>query len=295
MENTLHITNGDCTGNSLNKAGLSGEVVIWRDMLYDGSRKPGWPNEETLHSRADFLTHSTAGGLDRQQILNTLRTPYNKLSEAEPGRHIVLWFDACLFDQAMLAHILTCLHHRGIMRSVELICINSFPGIAPFHGLGQLQPEQLASLYDTRSPVSDEQFRFAIRTDKAFATQDIALLTELSKTADAPLPWVRAATARWLMEQPDPVSGLGHLETLALASIRKGDKTPTSIFTSVAAADTPPQFWGDTTLWAKINGLADRDPPLVKIEGPANRLPQWESDVSLTDFSITALPPLREN
>ena len=42
-------------------------------------------------------------------------------------------------------------------------------------------------------------------------------------------------------------------------------------------------------MWAKINALADRDPPLVRIEGPAERLPQWESTVELNDFSIKAL------
>lgn len=65
---------------------------------------------------------------------------------------------------------------------------------------------------------------------------------------------------------------------------------PGEIFVLVTAADTPPQFWGDTTLWSKINGLADRAPPLVRIEGPADRLPQWESQVSLKGFRIKALP-----
>jgi len=111
-------------------------------------------------------------------------------------------------------------------------------------------------------------------------------LTGLSRMRDAPLPWVPAAVARWLQEQPDSASGLGRLECLALAAIRAGRETPEEIFASVATADTPPQFWGDTTLWAKINALAQRQPPLVKIEGPQGRLPQWESVVPLGDFRI---------
>jgi hypothetical protein len=83
---------------------------------------------------------------------------------------------------------------------------------------------------------------------------------------------------------------LGRLERLALAAVRDGCERPDKIFASVAAADKPPQFWGDTALWAKINGLATRVPPLVRIEGPADRLPQWESDLSLKDFRIIALP-----
>jgi hypothetical protein len=115
------------------------------------------------------------------------------------------------------------------------------------------------------------------------------MLSKLANATEAPLPWGPAAVSRWLRERPDPATGLGQLERLALDAIRSGCETPGAIYASVAAADTPPQFWGDTTLWAKINALADRHPPLVRIEGPADRLPQWESVVDLNRFRITSL------
>lgn len=284
----LHITSGDIAGGNLAKAGLPGDVFVWHDILYDGPRQPGWPNEDILNARALFLEEFTAGGLGREYILQTLHAQYLKLANAGSHERTVLWFDACLFDQSMLSHILTCLFLKGI-RNVELLCVDSFPGIEPFHGLGQLQPSQFASLYSGRRTVTDEQFRFADIVDKAFATQNPALLKELSEMIDPPLPWIPAAAKRWLQEQPDAATGLGRLESLALAAIRAGCETPDKIFKSVASADTPPQYWGDTTLWAKINGLAEREPPLVRIEGPAERLPQWESRVPLKEFRIKAL------
>ena len=289
MRRILHITSGDIAGGSLAKAGLPGEVFVWHDILYDGPRQPGWPDENILTARALFLEETTAGGLDRDSVLKALHHQYRKLADAASYERIVLWFDACLFDQSMLAHILMCLAHKGI-RQVELLCVDAFPGIDPFHGLGQLQPAQFAALYPDRRPVTDGQFRFAAIVDKAFATQDAALLVELSEMVEPPLPRVPAAVMRWLQEQPDPTTGLGRLESLALAAIRAGSETPGRIFASVAAADTPPQFWGDTTLWAKINGLADRIPPLVLIEGPEERLPQWERPVPLDTFRIKPLP-----
>lgn len=166
MGSCLHITNGDCAGGLLEKSGLPGDVLVWRDILYDGPRVPGWPDEDTLKARALFLAEMTG----------------------------------------------------------------------------------------------------------------------------TPLPWIPAAVTRWLQEQPDPISGPGRLEQLAFDAIRKGNETPADLLESVAAADTPPQFWGDTTLWGTINGLANRMPPLVKIAGPADHQPQWQSEHSLTDFRITALP-----
>ncbi len=288
MSNTLHVTSGDNARDILAQSGVPGEVFVWHDILYDGPRCPGWPDEGTLIARAAFLEEITGGGLDRQRVLDTLRRQYRRLADAAPSMRIVLWFDACLFDLSMLTHILTCLRHQDAKR-VELLCIDAFPGIEPFHGLGQLTPNQLGSLYDSRQPVTDAQFNFAVLVDEAFATQDVEALSELTRATGVPLPGVPAAAARWLQERPDPVAGMGRLESLALAAIRAGCETPGEVFASVAAAEAPPQFWGDTTLWAKINALAKRDPPLVEIDGPAKRLPQWNSDLPLDDFRITTV------
>lgn len=281
--NTLHITSGDCAGASLAKSGIPGKVFVWHDILYDGLRQPGWPGNDTLKARTRFLERATAGGLDRGLILRTLKNQYRTLAAAGDFGRIVLWFDACLFDQSMLAHILACMRHRKI-RNAELLCVDAFPGIAPFNGLGQLQPAQLAALYDRRRPVTAAQFRFAEIADNAFAGQDPALLAGLSRKTDAPLPWIPAAAARCLQEQPDPETGLGRLARIALEAIRGGCETPHDIFACAAKADTPPQFWGDNMLWEKINALADRK--LARITGPAPRLPQWESELDLARFRI---------
>ncbi len=289
MNTTLHITSGDSVGGSLVRSGLAGELLVWHDLLYDGPRNPGWPTEDTLDARAVFLETATAGGLSWTVVQETLAAQYRQLAASGDYAHRVLWFDACLFDQSMLAHILTCLWQKGI-RTAELLCIDAFPGIEPYNGVGQLAPAQLAAQYDRRRPVTEAQFLLAQKVDWAFAVQSIPALTELARLSDAPLPWVPAAAARWLQEQPDPHTGLGRLDRLALEAIRGGCETPAEIFKATAARDTHPQYWGDTTLWAHINALVDRDPPLVHIEGPRPRLPQWGGAEGVAGFRITCLP-----
>ena len=288
MEKILHITSGDICGDSLAKSGVAGEVFVWHDILYDGPRKPGWPDDTMLNTRAQFIEDATGEGLGKELVLNTLRNQYDKLSAAGEYENIVLWFDACLFDQSMLCHILNCLHMKEI-KNVELLCIDSFPGIVPFNGLGQLHPSQFLSVYHKRRPVTEEQFLFAEKVDRAFALQDIDAFLRISNETDAPLPWVPAAVARWIKEYPDEATGLGQLEKLALEAIRGGKHTSREIFTAVAEMDTHPQFWGDTTLWAKINSLALKNPPLVAIDGPETLLPQWETKTDINLFRITAL------
>lgn len=289
MSAILHITSGDCAGDLLAKSGIVGEVLVWHDILYDGPRQPGWPDEAGLRTRALFLEQFTGGGLKREAILSTLREQYARLAAAVDAERIVLWFDACLFDQSMLAHILACLPPRAALKS-ELLCVDSFPGIERFNGLGQLTPHQLSSLYARRTPVSESQLQLAVQVDRAFALRDLTTLRMLAACENLPLPWIPAAAARWLAELPDNKTGLGRLETLTLQAIGHGYTTPSEIYAAVAAADTPPQFWGDTTLWARINGLADRQPPYLLITGPTPRLPLWSGQVELQEFRITALP-----
>lgn len=291
MSSILHITSGDSAGGSLAKAAVSGEVFVWHDILYEGPRNPGWPDSDTFNARAQFLEQTTGGGLNREYILNTLKSQYRKLEGAAEYQRIVLWFDACLFDQSMLAHILTCLRYQGVQQA-DLLCVDAFPGIVPFIGLGQFLPEQLASVYDKRQPVTSNQFDFAEVVDRAFALQDMAAFVELASMDSPPLPWIPAAVARWLKELPDEETGLGRLEQLALDAIRGGVETPWEIFSAVSANDTPPQYWGDITLWGKINALADRKPPLVHIDGPAPRLPQWEGTEDLKRFRVIAGSPI---
>ncbi len=276
-------------GDSLLKTDIPGEVFVWRDILYEGPRNPGWPDNDTIKARARFLEQVTGGGLSREYIQDTLRKQYQKLECTAEYDLIVLWFDACLFDQSMLVHILSCLRFQGDLR-VELLCIDAFTGISPFNGLGQLVPGQLASIYDKRQVVTSDQFEFATEVDRAFALQDQSAFVELANLDSPPFPWVPAAVARWLQELPDPETGLGRLEQLALDAILAGCETPAEIFREVAATDTHPQYWGDTTLWGKLNSLADRNPPFLLIDGPAPRLPQWAGTGELNGFRITILP-----
>jgi hypothetical protein len=285
VDRILHIISGDIAGENLRKSGICGEVFVWRDVLYDGIRKPGWPENNDLQARADFLDVSTGGGLGREVIFETLRTQYEKLAGGLCFDAIILWFDACLFDQSMLCHILTCMSTRAL-ETGKLISVGEFPGIDPFDGLGQLSPEQLASIYDRRRDVTKAQFDFAGRVEKAFALQDKSELVDLAGLRDAPLSLVPAAAARWLMEQPDEASGLGQLEKLVLQAVRSGLKTPGEIFIYAKTRDLHPIFWGDSTLWAKINNLATRTPPLVRLEGPVPLLPQWNQTQILGEFRI---------
>ena len=286
MQTPLHISSGDCANASLSKSGIEGEFFVWHDILYDGPvRDAGIPSDAALQERAAFLEAETGGGLSFDSIFTMLQEQYRKLqTTVAQNRPIVLWFDACLFDQSMLAHVLMCLHHFQA-KSVQLLCIDSHPGIDPFHGTGQLRPEHFATLYPQRHEVTPEEYDFAIRVDTAFATYNRTEFHTLATLSHTSLPFIPKAVQRWLDDNPDSETELGKLDTLILQTVRQGVTNPVQIFKTVSEAVTPPQYWGDATLWKKINCLADRQ--LLAITGPLTRLPQWESPHKPSEFTVT--------
>lgn len=286
MNRFLHITSGDIAGQVLADSNLTGEILVWHDVLYDGTRKPGWPNEPDLRARALFLSEFTDGGLSEEVISQTLSDQYDRLNHLDAGTEIVLWFDGCLFDQTMLAHVLVCLQKEQGKRSIQVLVIDKFSGIEPYHGLGQLSPAQLAGCFSDRVEVTEKMCQFAWQVEEAFSSQDLSLLEGLAKMENVPLPQIPAATQRWLEEQPDQQSGLGRLERMILEAVGGGASSPGEIYTRVAQMETPPQFWGDISLWAKINHLAHCDPPRLALSGPKNRLPQWEGRDILPLFTV---------
>ena len=89
-----------------------------------------------------------------------LRARDERLAAAlEADERVVLWFEHDLYDQLQLLQILAGLPDRPV--GVELICVGSFPGRPDFAGLGELEPDELASLWPVRTPVTDEHVRAA--------------------------------------------------------------------------------------------------------------------------------------
>jgi hypothetical protein len=101
---------------------------------------------------------------------------------------------------------------------------------------------------EERQVVTPAQFEFAIRADESFATQDIELLSGLSRQNEAPILWVPAAAARLPEEFPNPKTGLGKLEALVLKAVKSGIHTPGELFKEVAKADSLPQWESELDL-----------------------------------------------
>ncbi|WP_138223308.1 DUF1835 domain-containing protein [Nibricoccus aquaticus] len=255
----LHITNGDSAAGSLRNSGVPGQVIAWQDVLHEGPVPAGLMLEEMSGVRARFLAQWD----DRSfpEVSASFRERDNALRSA---CHRVLWFEHDLYDQLQLLQILATLSQApGI--TAEMICIDAFPGIVPFYGLGQLTPVQLASLWPKRQPITAEQLSLGARAWNALTSPDSDALRQLLATDLDALPFLGNALRRLLEEYPTPPTGLGRTERQLLRAIARGIRGFADLFRANAAAEET-SFMGDTTVKSRLKALMHAPTPLVTPE-----------------------------
>ncbi len=158
--------------------------------------------------------------------------------------------------------------YRG-RSSLSLICVGHYPGMENFVGLGQLTAEQLASLADTRSPVSEAEFALASAAWNAF-TSPVPTDVELVLARDtSALPFLAPALRRHLEQFPSVENGLSRTEQQALSVLRDQGPLPAlQLFFAVQKMEDP-LFMGDLSFFAILKELGSAHFPLVRMESNA--------------------------
>ena len=255
----LHLTNGESAAGSLRSSGVLGRVIAWQDVLHEGPVPAGLTLEGMSDVRAHFLAR-----WDRRSF-STVSASFDERDGAlRSARHVVLWFEHDLYDQLQLIQILAALSDVPDA-AAEMICIDAFPGVTPFYGLGQLTPIQLASLWPDRQLVTAEQLSLGARAWKGFTSPDPDAVPQLLATELGALPFLRNALQRLLDEYPAPPTGLGRTERQLLQAIARGVCSFAELFAANAALEEAP-FMGDTTVGSRLETLIRAPTPLVTPE-----------------------------
>jgi hypothetical protein len=176
----------------------------------------------------------------------------------------VLWFEADLFDQAILVYLLARLGPLLKRIRMSLICIGAFPGIARFIGLGQLSPGQLAALLPRRRPVTRGQVRLATAAWEALNAPDPRALIALAARRSRALPFLPAALARYLAEYPSRANGLSLTAQRALEAVAAGAGNAGEAFVAVQRREARP-FMGDWMFYAMLRDLAAPPRPAIRL------------------------------
>src|SRR2546426_8233817 len=167
----LHIHNGDSTAGTARKANVPGEHLSWREALVCGPTPRGLSADEFSRVRAKHL--SDAYGLRIEVCAKELREQQEALASSGDHDEVVLWFEHDLFCQVHLIYLLNWFAKRELGKTtLSLICIDNFPGIDDFRGLGQLNEEQLASLFPQRCEIGSAQLNLGLKAWQAYSSSD---------------------------------------------------------------------------------------------------------------------------
>lgn len=261
----LHLRCGDDILGKLHEAGMSGEIAKWADPLCEGPLR-AWPDDGARRlERAAWL--SARYGQPEALVLADLEAQDIALARAGHQDEVVLWFEHDLFDQAILVFLLARLAELAPERT-SLVCIGSFPGITDFAGLGQLSPDQLATLFPDRLPVMADQFTLARQAWDALTGGDPGVIWAIASSGTPALPFLGEALLRYLEELPALRHGLGQTESLALQAIAAGADTPAYAFQAIQRFESRP-WLGDSMFYAMLRLLATGPSPLlVPASGP---------------------------
>jgi hypothetical protein len=266
MSRLLHVANGSSVTRTLGPAGIPGATSIWADPLHNGPVPGGIDDDALMEVRARYHAPSpNAANPD-----NDMRRWRQVIAAHDTYDELVLWFEHDLFDQLNLIHLLSFIR-ASVPRSkpVSLICIGSFPGYPHFHGLGELQPAELASLFPTRQPVTDAQYDVAARAWDAFRQPTPEALFALTGGPEgpplrtqAPLPFLAPALRRFFEDYPWTRDGLSRTERrlMTLAAEERADWP--AVFARMHAGENA-FYVADTELLEIQNALVSASPPLL--------------------------------
>jgi hypothetical protein len=261
----LHVANGDCTTDLIERAGIAGARSIWADVLHDGPVPGELTDDELLRVRAAFLADGVRESVD--DVVEGLRRWRSIVDDDTQYDELVLWYEHDLFDQLNLIQLLSWIGRRRplkLPRCVSLICIGSFPGREHFKGLGELSPQELAPLLDTRQPLEDAQYDLAARAWRAVRSPDPRAIEEVLQGDTSALPFLAPALRRYLEELPSTRDGLSKSErrVLELASASSGAIDLRSTFPRMHHGETA-FYISDGSFWSVVQQLAASSPPLM--------------------------------
>ena len=281
MGTHLHITNGDGAANTLKQFCVGGDVLPWRDPMIDGPFPAGLDLSAASELRA---AHLAGAHLGYDQVLRDFRLRDEHLAAASRYDEITLWFEHDLLDQLQILQLLDWFSNIDLIDArLNMICIDTFPGVVPFRGLGQLGAAQIATLVGKKSPVTTRQLNLAKDGWTAFRSSDPRDIETFLAQDLWPLPFLQAALRRHLQEFPSVSNGLGRTDHQILQLVSEGQIRPGQIFMANMELETA-LFIGDWATYGHVQDLCHARQPLLRCK-PDGEF-RYPPDVALSHESF---------
>lgn len=222
MGQQLHITNGDGFSRNIKDLEISGDIIVWREMLCEGPTLANLDTTEFLNLRKKFLseTYNISAEDYESQFIKEL----NKLTIANGYDEIVLWFEFDLFSHInMLAAISHLLENKKTV-PVFLVCSKRLENEKEFSPLTQLSPKNLKNHYDARIQLDQDDLETAALIWQLYNGNNPQKLISLIKKKTN-FEYLSSCIRAHIERFPNAVTGINTLERNVLKLIQTNNIT----------------------------------------------------------------------
>ncbi len=278
---TTHIRCGSDIREALKTAGFMGDFVEFADPYCHGPVPGG---EGLLEVRTDFI--SKCYGLPIDEVRSRQEAENAALLKTCEAERVALWFEHDSYDQLILARVLALFNEQPALRKqpgrIELICIDRFPAITRFNGLGQLSPAALRMLWQHRQKVTPEILQLGSRVWHALRQKSPEALFAIASAGTKAIPQMAPALLRHLQELPGHNDGLGLTERQTLQMLTEGPMTGEQLFRKLQLETEPLPYLGDLMYWSFLVDLGKAGQSPITVEASTRQQPWPDRKIALT-------------
>lgn len=281
----LHILNGGATEAVLAQTAVPGSRFSFRDVLIEGPT-PAINGSDWRRVRVKYL--GLAYGVEREECESNFQRQDEVFNSFKRHEEVTLWFESDLFCQLNLLFILDwCARNELGDAKLSLICIGEFPGRPNFRGLGELEPDELASLFEQRVPITQAVLKRATQAWDAYRSEDPRNLNPFLQSDNEGLPFLNRALKLHLARFPSVQNGLNRIENKALSLIAAGAARFGDLFPRFVEAESDYGL-GDAQFWNSLQRLTQGSSPLLMNGNSAPQKPiTMPENPSQEMFAIT--------
>jgi len=220
MSKALHILNGDSTFEVISKSSIHGDIMVWREMLCEGSIKDEIGSDKFWKSRYTFFEKEF--GVQKLEYFDKTIKEIIKLDDLSNYNEVVLWFEYDLFCQINL--IATCTYLLNSFRkdiNYFLICTGKEKGKEKLQTLSDYNSKDYTFLFENKLKLTKHNLLFAEICWNLYLENDLEKLKSFDFNSNSKFAYLQLAINQHLERFPKQ-NGLNQIENKILTLINSG-------------------------------------------------------------------------
>lgn len=253
MSNTLHITNGDSFTSILQKLGIKGEIITWREMLCEGKTLTNVGSESFWKTRFDYLNKKYK--VTKNKFINLTLKEYRNLCNQKKQDTIVLWFEYDLFCQINMVAVISWLNKHRKGAEIFLVCSGNEDETDKLYGLSELPKEKLLQLYNNKIALTRDDIEYADYVWQLYCSNDPMRLETFTKFNSSQFEYLPNALDAHLKRFPTIKNGLNYLENKILEKATNEQLASKEKLVGAMLQDQEYYGFGDIQYFGMIDNL----------------------------------------